>query len=189
MLPCLRPACSASLGNRYAALAISRAGIRRNLCAQHKKRAVVGNACRAARSEKSEYRDIAGARTSAAQPRTMIDSLYPAMKSIRLLESALLAAATLPFLHGAAPSAIWADQCAKCHGEDGKGQTKMGKKLGIRDLTDAQVQAKFTDADAIKAIKEGIKDKDGKLAMKPIEGLTDAEIASLVPYVRTLKKP
>lgn len=82
----------------------------------------------------------------------------------------------------------WADQCAKCHGEDGKGQTKMGKKLGIADLTDPAVQAKFTDADAFKAVKEGVKDKDGKLSMKPIEGLSDDEIKALIPVVRALKK-
>ena len=30
--------------------------------------------------------------------------------------------------------------CAKCHGADGQGKTKMGEKLGIKDLTDAKVQ-------------------------------------------------
>ena len=50
------------------------------------------------------------------------------------------------------------------------------------------MQAKFTDADAIKAMKEGVKDKDGKLSMKPIEGLTDDEIKALVPVVRAFAK-
>ena len=36
--------------------------------------------------------------------------------------------------------------CAKCHGTDGKGQTKMGQKLGAKDYTDAKVQAALTDA-------------------------------------------
>jgi cytochrome c553 len=89
---------------------------------------------------------------------------------------------------GADAASIWANECAKCHGEDGKGQTKMGKKLGIADLTDPKVQSNFTDEQAIKAIKEGIKDKEGKLAMKPIEGLTDADAKSLVPLVRALLK-
>ena len=35
----------------------------------------------------------------------------------------------------------WADKCVKCHGADGKGDTKMGKKLEIKDYTDAKVQA------------------------------------------------
>lgn len=78
--------------------------------------------------------------------------------------------------------------CAKCHGADGKGQTKMGAKLGIKDMTDAKVQAEFKDEDAFKAIKEGLKDKDGKLKMKAAEGLSDDEIKALVKYVRNFKK-
>jgi mono/diheme cytochrome c family protein len=35
--------------------------------------------------------------------------------------------------------------CAKCHGADGKGQTKMGQKLGAKDYTDAKVQAELKD--------------------------------------------
>ena len=90
--------------------------------------------------------------------------------------------------YAADASANWTEHCAKCHGADGKGQTKMGKKLGLRDLTDAAVQAKFTDADALKAMKEGVKDKDGKVTMKPIEGLGEAEMKALVTHVRALKK-
>jgi cytochrome c553 len=82
----------------------------------------------------------------------------------------------------------WTDLCAKCHGADGKGGTKMGKKLNIADLTDAKVQEGFTDADAVKAMKEGIKDKSGKTTMKPIEGLSDDDMKALVPFVRALKK-
>jgi cytochrome c553 len=82
----------------------------------------------------------------------------------------------------------WDKVCAKCHGPDGKGQTKMGAKLGIRDYTDAKVQAAFTDQEAFKALKEGLKDKDGKLLMKPVEGLTDDEIKALVAQVRSFKK-
>lgn len=78
--------------------------------------------------------------------------------------------------------------CAKCHGPDGKGQTKMGQKLGIKDLTDAKVQDSFKDEQAFKAIKEGIKDKDGKTLMKAAEGLSDDDIKALVKQVRSFKK-
>src|ERR1035438_8733463 len=73
----------------------------------------------------------------------------------------------------------WTKTCAKCHGEDGKGDTKMGKKLGIKDYTDAKVQAGFKDEDAVKALKEGLKDKEDKLLMKPVEGLSDDEIKAM----------
>lgn len=82
----------------------------------------------------------------------------------------------------------WENHCASCHGTDGKGETKMGKKLKIKDLTDAAYQASFTDADAVKAIKEGVKSESGKTTMKPIEGLTDDEVNALVAQVRALKK-
>lgn len=78
--------------------------------------------------------------------------------------------------------------CAKCHGTDGKGQTKMGQKMGAKDYTDAKVQEKLTDEAAFKATKEGLKDKDGKVLMKPSEDLSDADIKALVAYMRKFKK-
>jgi mono/diheme cytochrome c family protein len=84
--------------------------------------------------------------------------------------------------------ATYDKDCAKCHGADGKGDTKMGKKLGAKDYTDAKVQAELTDAQAIKAVKEGLKDKAGKTLMKPAEGLSDADIQAVVAYMRTFKK-
>lgn len=85
-------------------------------------------------------------------------------------------------------AANWKEHCAKCHGEAGKGETKMGKKLSIRDLSDATVQSKFTDEQALKAMKEGVKDTAGKVTMKPIENVSEAEMKALVAHVRTLKK-
>jgi mono/diheme cytochrome c family protein len=82
---------------------------------------------------------------------------------------------------------IWAKDCAKCHGPDGKGDTKMGKKLEIKDLTDAKVQGALKDEQMFKAIKEGVKDGD-KPKMKATEGVNDEQIKALVAYVRTLKK-
>ena len=78
--------------------------------------------------------------------------------------------------------------CAKCHGKEGKGDTKMGQKLGVKDYTDAKVQAELKDDAAIKAIKEGLKDKDGKVLMKPAEDLSDADIKALVAHMRSFKK-
>jgi cytochrome c553 len=82
----------------------------------------------------------------------------------------------------------WEKHCTKCHGPDGKGDTKMGQKVGIKDLTDAKIQDSFKDDQAFKSVKEGIKDADGKVKMKPAEGLSDDEIKALVAHVRTLKK-
>jgi len=90
--------------------------------------------------------------------------------------------------YGADAANNWVDQCAKCHGDNGKGETKMGRKLSIADLSDAKVQAKFTDEEAFKAMKSGLTDSSGKTTMKAIENLSDDDMKALIPFVRTLKK-
>jgi cytochrome c553 len=82
----------------------------------------------------------------------------------------------------------WTKDCASCHGKDGKAQTPMGKKLGMKDLTDAKVQAALTDEQATKDIKEGVTE-DGKTKMKPFaDKLSDDEVKALVAHVRSLKQ-
>lgn len=93
------------------------------------------------------------------------------------------------FVAGAADAkATYEKDCSKCHGKDGKGDTKMGQKLGAKDYTDPKVQDALTDEAAFKATKEGYKDKDGKVIMKPSEGLSDADIKAVIAYMRTFKK-
>jgi cytochrome c553 len=83
--------------------------------------------------------------------------------------------------------AAYDKDCAKCHGADGKGDTKMGKKLGAKDYTDAKVQAEMKDDKAFKSVKEGLKEGD-KTLMKPAEGLSDDQIKALVAHMRSFKK-
>jgi mono/diheme cytochrome c family protein len=81
----------------------------------------------------------------------------------------------------------WNANCAACHGKDGKGRTLMGRKLDIKDLTDAKVQASFDDAQATKAIKEGVTE-NGKETMKAFgDKFSDDEIKALVAKVRSFK--
>lgn len=89
-------------------------------------------------------------------------------------------------LNAADAKATYDKECAKCHGKEGKGDTKMGQKLKVKDYTDAKVQAEITDEKAIKAIKEGVKD-GSKTVMKAYE-LSDAEVKDLVALIRTFKK-
>ena len=82
----------------------------------------------------------------------------------------------------------WEKHCTKCHGPDGKGKTKMGEKLQIKDYTDPKVQADLKDDAMAKAIKDGVKDGD-KTKMKAFgDALNDYEIKALVKFVRDFKK-
>ena len=103
---------------------------------------------------------------------------------------ALIAVFAIPAIaaNAADAKATYEKDCAKCHGADGKGETKMGQKMGAKNYTDAKVQADLKDEAACKAIKEGLKDKEGKVLMKPAEGMSDEDIKGLVGYMRTFKK-
>jgi mono/diheme cytochrome c family protein len=88
----------------------------------------------------------------------------------------------------AAPAAeTWTNQCAKCHGADGAGKTKIGQKLKLKDYSDAKVQAEMKDADMAKAIKTGITE-NGKEKMKAFSDIPDEDVTALVAYIRTFKK-
>src|SRR5438874_1339609 len=105
------------------------------------------------------------------------------MKNALIILSVFLGLAALP-ARAADAKENWDKTCAKCHGPAGKGDTKMGKKLDIKDLSDAKLQAELTDDKAFKVIKEGVKDGD-KTKMKPAENLLDADIKALVTLVRS----
>jgi mono/diheme cytochrome c family protein len=109
------------------------------------------------------------------------------MKTIVSMIITLLAASAVS-VRAADAKALWAANCAQCHGPTGHADTKMGKTLNAKDLTDPKVQAEFTDAKATQSIKDGVK-QNGKTTMKAFGGkLTDDDIKALVAYVRTLKK-
>ncbi len=108
------------------------------------------------------------------------------MKTMILLAAAALTAVVVT-ASAADVKENWEKSCSKCHGPDGKGDTKMGKKVEVKDFTDAKVQADMKDEAMFKAIKEGVKDGD-KVRMKAAEGLSDEEIKALVGYVRAFKK-
>ena len=73
-------------------------------------------------------------------------------------------------------------KCAMCHGQDGKGQTPMGLKFKIRDLSSADVQ-KQSDAELTAVINNGKPPMPGYA-----KTLSAAEIRDLVAYIRTLAK-
>lgn len=84
-------------------------------------------------------------------------------------------------------TSLWNSNCAACHGKDGKGGTMMGHRLNIKDLTDPKVQESFTDAEATKAIKEGVTENGQKKMRAFGDKLSDDQIKDLVAHVRSFK--
>jgi mono/diheme cytochrome c family protein len=85
----------------------------------------------------------------------------------------------------------WKAKCAGCHGDDGKGGTEQGKKMGIGDMTAAAWQKGFTDEQVRAAIQSGFKrDKNGK--HQEMDSFKDAlrpdQLDALIAYVRSLAK-
>ena len=108
------------------------------------------------------------------------------------IKTALLVAGLLASFAGVSWAAEvkenWEKNCLKCHGPDGKGQTKMGRQSGVKDYTDPKVQAELKDDNAIKIIKEGIVEKDKKKMDPYKDKFTDEEIKALIAYIRAFKK-
>jgi len=80
-------------------------------------------------------------------------------------------------------NSLFTKNCATCHGKDGKAKTFKPKFNGARNLTDSAWQANVSDERLFNSITNG----RGHI---PAWGkkLTEAEINSLVAYVRQLKK-
>jgi len=80
-------------------------------------------------------------------------------------------------------SALFAKNCATCHGKDGEAKTFKAKFNHARNLTDSQWQVSVTDERLFNSITNG-------RGHMPAWGkkLSEAEINSLVAYVRQFKK-
>jgi mono/diheme cytochrome c family protein len=74
---------------------------------------------------------------------------------------------------------VYKAKCATCHGQDGSGNTPVGKSLQVADLRSAAVQSK-SDAELTQSVTEG------KGNMPGFKGnITDDEIHAVVTFVRT----
>src|SRR5688572_15806750 len=109
--------------------------------------------------------------------------------TIRTIFAGGALAAIAAFAFAAPAAENWENHCTKCHGADGKGQTKAGRKLNVRDYTDPKVQAEMKDADMIKATADGVTDKNGKEKMKAYKDeLSADEIKELIAYIRSFSR-
>jgi cytochrome c6 len=76
--------------------------------------------------------------------------------------------------------ATYKSKCAMCHGATGTPSAGMAKMMGIKPASDPAIQALTVDQ-IIAAIK------NGKNKMKPIAGLTDAQIKDVAAFYHGLK--
>lgn len=95
------------------------------------------------------------------------------------------AAAVVPAVAASAKDgeAVYSMKCRNCHAADGAGNPAIGKMMNVtlKPLGSAEVQAK-SDADLKAVVTAGT----GK--MKPVAGLSPADVDNVIAYVRTLKK-
>jgi mono/diheme cytochrome c family protein len=104
------------------------------------------------------------------------------MKSIQsqvVLAVALCMASTVGFAQSGA-EATYKAKCATCHGATGTPNAGMAKMMGIKAASDADIQ-KLSVEQIITVVK------DGKGKMKPIAGLTDAQIKDVSTFYKGLK--
>ena len=76
--------------------------------------------------------------------------------------------------------ATYKAKCAACHGATGTPSAGMAKMMGIKAASDPDIK-KLSEAQMVAVVKAG------KGKMKPIPGLTDAQVKDVVAYYRGLK--
>ena len=87
-------------------------------------------------------------------------------------------AGTAAFAQG---DATYKSKCAMCHGAAGVPSAGMASAMGIKAATDPAVKA-MSEAAMVNVVKNG----QGK--MKPVAGLTDAQVKEAVATFRSFAK-
>jgi len=103
------------------------------------------------------------------------------MKSIRsqvVLAVAVCLASAVGFAQSG--DATYKSKCAMCHGATGTPSAGMAKMMGIKPVSDPTIQALTIDQMSAAV-------KNGKGKMKPVAGLTDAQIKEVAAYYKGLK--
>lgn len=100
------------------------------------------------------------------------------LRSKGVLVAMILLACTMGFAQSG--EATYKAKCQSCHGANGIPNPGLAKLLGVKPISDPDVQ-KLTADQMAAAVK------NGKGKMKPIAGLTDAQIKDAVTYYRGLK--
>ena len=101
------------------------------------------------------------------------------MRSQVVLAVAVSLASAVCFAQSAG-EATYKAKCQSCHGSAGTPNPGIAKMMGVKPNTDAEIK-KLTVDQMIASVK------NGKNKMRPVAGLTDAQIKEAVVYYRSLK--
>jgi mono/diheme cytochrome c family protein len=100
-------------------------------------------------------------------------------RSLLVLAAAISLAGTVGFAQSGG-EATYKAKCAMCHGPSGTPSAGMAKAMGIKPVSDPAIKA-LSAADVTAAVKSG------KGKMKPVAGLSDAQVKDVVTYFKSLK--
>jgi cytochrome c553 len=99
---------------------------------------------------------------------------------------AITAILFLPLAMAQDGETLYINQCAKCHGNDGRGKTNAAQKMKVIDLRSEYVQ-KQSDDELFSSIAHGVHHKDYPHAFAH-RGLSDMQIMKLVAHIRQFPK-
>lgn len=99
------------------------------------------------------------------------------IRSLVVLAAVVSMAGALTFAQSGG-EATYKAKCQMCHGPSGIPNPNMAKMMGIKSAAEYK---SVSAADMIAAVK------NGKGKMKPVAGLSDAQIKDVVAYFRTLQ--
>jgi mono/diheme cytochrome c family protein len=101
------------------------------------------------------------------------------MRTMAVLAATVCLAGSMSFAQSSG-EAVYKSKCQMCHGPSGTPNPAMAKAMGIKPASDPEIK-KLTTEQMISAVK------NGKGKMKPVAGLSDAQVKESVAYFRTLK--
>ena len=99
------------------------------------------------------------------------------VRSVLMFAVAASLAGTLAFADSG--EATYKAKCSTCHGSTGTPSPGIAKMMGVKPASDPSIKAL--------SVAEMTAAKNGKGKMKPVAGLTDAQIKDVVTYFRSLK--
>jgi mono/diheme cytochrome c family protein len=101
------------------------------------------------------------------------------IRSLSVLAAAVSLAGAMSFAQSSG-EATYKAKCQMCHGAAGTPSAGMAKSMGVKPVSDPEIK-KLSATEMIASVK------NGKGKMKPITGLTDAQIKDAVTYYKGLK--